>query len=212
MEIQQLQIGCSNLQMRNSIEQALQQRDNNATDNNTTKSPPIFKNAAYSLLDEGTVRLRALIAVILGSDVFIGGVDKVGPGKLFKKIQQLREKHGDDDDTKIINELINWVSTMKNSVVNKNLLDVYVDSIIFEPANEVNENGDVIFEDNDSKRYSYLYMQPPTLPKYLHDFSFHLPGSETRNLRPKACLPKSLSCRGMEKDTETKLDFSCVFT
>jgi len=130
MELQKLHIGCCSLQIRNNIERALQ---GEAGDNNNQATPPnnnsnaTITNAKYPLFDEETIRLRALIAVILGCDVFVGGANKVG-------------------------------------------LKIFIDAIIYEPVNEVTVEGDIKFENDEEKKYTYLYHRPPTLPKYLEDF------------------------------------------
>ena len=143
MDLQQLQLGCSSAQMRDNIEQALDEEQRNKA---------VFVNARYPVLDEEVIKLRALVAIILGSDVFIGGVTNIGAKKLYDKIKSLRETH-DDDDNAVICDLITWITGVRNTNISRDLLNVYLDSIIFEPANEIDGNGDVVFEDDTEKNF-----------------------------------------------------------
>ena len=99
MELNNIQLACSSIEMRNRIENALDEN---------MKNEAIFENATYPLLDTDTIRLRSIIAIIIGCDVFVGGVDKVGVAKISRKLTDLREQHG-DDDAEIIDELRQWV-------------------------------------------------------------------------------------------------------
>ena len=97
MELQQIEIACCSIQMQNNIKQAV-------PSNNAIK----ITNAKYPLFDETTISLRALIAVILGSDVFVGRVHNIGASKLYNKIKSIREEQGEDgDDNGVIENITN---------------------------------------------------------------------------------------------------------
>ena len=167
MELHQLQIGCSSLQVKNNIETALSARTNNANNNRDDFE---IVEAKYPILDEETIRLRALVSVLLGCDVFVGGVSRVGAKKIFDKMKQLREQENDIDDFDLSEKLIQWSCNIKDTNVSEDLLRVYIDAILFEPVNEVRIDGEVVFDDNNEKKYNYLYQRPQTLPKYLEGF------------------------------------------
>ena len=118
-----------------------------------------------------------MIAVILGCDVFVGGITGLGVKKVYEKMKTLREEHGNDGDEQIIEGISDWACNVKKTNITRDLLDVYVDALIFEPTNEVTEEGEIIFEANannidggNTHTYSYLYSTPTSLPKYLKEF------------------------------------------
>jgi len=90
MELNELQLCCSNIKMRNKIEEALVSESCN--------DGVEYVDAKYPFLDEEVIHLRALMAVFLGCDVYIDGIAKgIGPAKISKKLEDLREKYKDDD-------------------------------------------------------------------------------------------------------------------
>ena len=184
MEISNIQLGCSNQEMKEEIENALDE---------TTRNKVVFEDAKYPLFDEEVIYLRALIAIIIGNDVFVGGVNKVGVTKVYNKIMELRTRHGSDGDSEIIDDLKIWVCQLKETNITMDLLNVFIDTMVFEPVNEVTTNGEIVFEDDNDKKYTYLYHRrpPPTLPKYLEDFSYHQNNFHTQCTRivegPEIC-------------------------
>lgn len=196
MELQQIQLCCSNLQMRNSIERAITTTHEIDDINHQQDNNIIFVDPKYPVFDEETIRLRALIAVIIGSDVYIGGAPTIGVKMIFDKMKELREIY-DDDDHEIIQNMLKWVVTKKKNLrLTEEMLNVFVDTMIFEPANEVGSNGETIFE-TDNKSYSYTHMRPRNLPRYLKDFC-----SEHDELCNIVDGPDLITCIGPKKDKE----------
>jgi len=43
--------------------------------------------------------------------------------------------------------------------------------MVFEPTNEIKENVEVRLQSENDKKYTYLYMHPNSLPKYIKEFA-----------------------------------------
>ena len=61
---------------------------------------------------------------------------------------------------------------MNNNNTTTDLLQVFIDTMLYEQTNKVTIEGQIIFEDDKNKQYKYIHHTPPTLPKYLEDFSY----------------------------------------
>ena len=91
----------------------------------------------------------------------------MGPKNVFSRLKDLRELHGNEDDGKVIDDLAEEVCKKKSFKVSREILNVLIDCLIYEPANEVNMNGEVVFEiTKNKKQYSYIYNQDA--PKFIH--------------------------------------------
>ena len=131
-----------------------------------------IKKAEYPVLDFADPLLRSTIAVILGSDVFIGGIPKIGIAKLFNQVKLLyNEGHSGDNVT---SELRKWACEKdKNVMLDAQSLEVFVQALIYEPANEVTLEGNIIFESQDQYSYIHPCFKPNDIQSpYLQDFIY----------------------------------------
>ena len=109
--------------------------------------------AAHPLLNGRSADVRALTAVALGSDVYPKAVGNIStPARLSATLIGVEKDGGGYD------ELLNLLANQ--SVLSAPVLQVYVDAILYEPANL------------EGQRRSYL-KEPPCgpLPNYLSDFA-----------------------------------------
>ena len=58
---------------------------------------PEFIVAICSILNYTSIELHSLIAIILGCDLFVGGVKNIIHTKIFKYIDKLKDKHSDNE-------------------------------------------------------------------------------------------------------------------
>ena len=139
----------------------------------------------FPLFDGYGPRFRATVAVIMGSDVLVGGVEGFGAAKLARKIEQFKNSHAASTSNESIDEdllqehIVSWVCKAKK--MKKEIFEAFVDAFLFEPANtkESVEAGNGL---------EYVHGYPPaSLPKYLEDFC--LPGGPTEVVAgPETCL------------------------
>ena len=148
-----------------------------------------LRDAKYPLFDESNVFLRASIAVILGCDVFVQGVNGLGPSKISEKIAKWRNnkaKYKNDFD--IIWRLQEWACS--RGKIKPSIFDTYVKALVFEPANEVTVNGEeVVFEDENQSDFVHIHgdIPPPDdFPQYLEDFSFSCFGQKEQGTNTSA--------------------------
>eukprot|EP00956_Cyclotella_meneghiniana_P040674 scaffold202164_cov66-Cyclotella_meneghiniana.AAC.2 len=113
-----------------------------------------FTPAQYPLFDgKESHRLRALMMVILGCDVYKSGMKGVGVPKLNELIKNIGDKTEDELYVELHDEL-----SQKNNLT-KDVVDTLVDALLYEPSNEA------------STTRTYIFDQPQSLPKYLEEFS-----------------------------------------
>jgi hypothetical protein len=143
MKLTDIEIAVSNSKMKDMLLESL---DSKARDSVKVS------DAKYPLFAEDNLFLRASIGVILGSDVCVGGIKKIGPKKLSDKIAFFREKADNENrggdcanNTFIIQQLQKWACS--NDEMTECVFKTFVMALVYEPANEVNiTDGAVIFE------------------------------------------------------------------
>ena len=124
--------------------------------------------AKFALFDGRSARFRATIAVIMGSDVLIGGIKDIGATKINKKIEEYEKNsavNSDDsgNDEALREVIVKWVCAA--SKMSEAVFEAFVDAFIFEPAN----TKESVTEYNEA--FVYVHGTPPTsLPRYLKDF------------------------------------------
>ncbi len=125
------------------------------------KSPfghPIFEGV-------NDLRTCGLVGVMIGCDVFLGGISGVGPKKVFSKLQEIHKIGCINED--MYKQMIDYVkevskpSKSKDAIpkYNKQLLNMLVDAKVYEPTNELSNVG-----------CTYLSSEPLHLPAYLDEF------------------------------------------
>lgn len=105
-------------------------------------------------------RLRALIMLILGCDVYLSGMKGT---KVTKLEQLIKSKNAATED--VLYQFLFDTFKTKNGLTSETV-DTYIDSLIYEPTNLMPEGMD---EENPAK--TYLFGPPTRLPKYLEQFS-----------------------------------------
>ena len=130
------------------------------------KNRIVVKLPDYPLFRFEDEKLRALIAVILGCDVMVKGIQQLGPKKIHVKIEKYLEENKDASTDDLRKHLMEWVCKVdeKKGKMTTDVLETYVNAFMYEPANEAHmyENGAQI---------EYIHGEhPPKLPMYLKDF------------------------------------------
>lgn len=119
-------------------------------------------------------KLRALMMIACGCDVYPSGIKGVGPKTLKKKyLDKIDENlsEGDkDDDAKKYNELFKMV--VKNSKLDDNVIDTFVKALLYQPTNykscEALSTSVDTATDSPLEPYTYMDGSPPvTLPSYI---------------------------------------------
>ena len=132
-----------------------------------------------------SMKLRALVSVLLGSDVCPGGVKGIGTKKVFVKFDQLCQsifsgetqmaafcgENNDDNEDALFCMLMEYgIEASKSKAAsslnfNRDVIRTYVDVILCQPTNEL------IAGSQQKDQRQYLMQKPPVrLPKYLEEF------------------------------------------
>ena len=120
-----------------------------------------------------------IVAIIIGSDVFVGGAKNIGPTKAWIFLQ--RYVNEEENDLECI--IFNWASDVLK--VNFEELEIIMSAILYEPAIEI----------NNEEPFKYINGKPKRLPKYLKYF-------KRKNDDDIEIFqgPKMTSCVGPDKD------------
>lgn len=105
-------------------------------------------------------RLRALMMVILGCDVYGPGMKGVKAKKLVPLIESFKATSEEDLYQKLF---CKFKTTNKLSDI---VINTYIDALLYEPTNAMPNNID---EENPAK--TYLFGPPTNLPEYLKEFA-----------------------------------------
>ena len=105
-----------------------------------------------------TPRLRALMMLILGCDVYGPGMK----GTKAKKLVPLIESFQTTTETELYQKLFKEFKTANE--LDDLVIDTYIDALLYEPTNAVPDNVD---EENPAR--TYLFGSPTKLPKYLEE-------------------------------------------
>lgn len=118
---------------------------------------PFFDGVKYP-------RLRALIMVLLGCDVYADGMKGVKTKKLSDLIKDLGKENVTADQDLYL-RLFHQFKT-KNKLPHE-VVDTLIDGLLYEPTNEVINMSN----SNDLSKRTYLFGPPDKLPKYLEEFA-----------------------------------------
>ena len=164
---------------------------------------PIFDGVKYP-------KARAMMALILGSDVYEGGVYGIGPPNLEKAIRMQypkwrRQRRKENSPASLFRFLRQYmVDHMKGAEFNEEAVKTLVRGLIYEPTNL--ESIDDDDEEEDNKQRTYLGGKEPTeLPEYLEEFKGKGTVITEDGPRMKACCGvgdsshKFLSAAGYEE-------------
>lgn len=105
-------------------------------------------------------RLRALMMLILGCDVYGPGMTGIKAKRLVTLIESFKATSEDDLYQKLFYK---FKTTNKLDDI---VIDTYIDALLYEPTNSMPNNVD---EENPAR--TYLFGPPTTLPKYLEEFA-----------------------------------------
>ena len=119
----------------------------------TVASNPLFDGVANP-------RMRALMMIILGCDVY-PGIKQVG-GQTLRKMKQQSEQESTGDQ--LFYDLRDLFIT--SSKLSEQALDTYIDAIVFEPTNSIPK-----LDASDLPQRTYLFGVPLHLPRYLEQYS-----------------------------------------
>ena len=140
---------------KNTLRQAMRFIDKNSTNAK-------FTEAAVPLFDGvSNPRLRALLMLMLGCDVYGKGMKGVGGKKLMKMMTQHEKKSSNDTIFSFLQG-----EFMAENKLSEEAVNTYIDAIIYEPTNAAPES---ITTTNPPR--TYLFGVPDRLPKYLEQYS-----------------------------------------
>jgi hypothetical protein len=130
--------------------------------------------AKFPLFDGVTDRkLRALLSLYLGCDVYVGGLYGVGPPKLQKIIDEEFPEHQQEDPSSTLFSFLKL--RLCNSVegFDEDVVDTLIQGLICEPTNVAPTTDDGRVDDEEqTPMKTYLDGNPPQrLPKYLAQFA-----------------------------------------
>jgi len=120
--------------------------------------------------------IRAAAAVVLGSDVYLNGVESLGVKRVYDRVNKIRSSK--DSDEEVLEDLKQWacnegmIRGKKYPVIDRDLFDTLVSAFVFEPAviDTNNDNGDCSYNIKSSDS-PYIHGVPPvSLPAYLKEF------------------------------------------
>ena len=152
-----------------------------------------WETSKYTFFENDDPQLRALIALSLGCDVFIGGIKGCGCGEIDK---QLRKGMNTPSlfQSMMINKLVGRKRNASQDMGTKYEadLDALVKAFLYEPA--MNINDDI----NDAKSWKYIHdTKPSQLPNYLHSF-----GCKNENDISFIDGPELHVCKGVNNDNK----------
>ena len=143
------------------------------------KSGAKFKPALKPIFDGVQCpRLRSLMMVILGCDVYVSGMVGVSAAKLSTMIDTKKLEFAETFTEELL------YSSLRQELMDKNQLssevvDTYINAIMYEPTNKtkttgVNDEATNVEDEMTTASHlerSYLFGAPSSLPKYLEQFS-----------------------------------------
>lgn len=125
---------------------------------------PIFENVKSR-------KLRALMMVALGCDVYKFGIVGAGPKTLRKMLDKLEDaltiSDGQDKEDALFTALLNHTAIA--TMLDIDTVNTLVKGIIYEPTNYVSYNCEITIPAAEHTYYDGLV--PPKLPRYLSDFA-----------------------------------------
>eukprot|EP00956_Cyclotella_meneghiniana_P043052 scaffold251008_cov83-Cyclotella_meneghiniana.AAC.1 len=159
-------------------------------------------------------KIRALMMVMLGCDVYGPGMKSIGPPKLAKELKVVKErlsKHNQQiSDDAFYNALIQHVGT--HTGLGTEVIETLVAGILYEPTNYVSASStdgglSAIVTEADYSYYDGVI--PVHLPEYLSDFMG--PQTAQNNIGPTILLCKGVGDRShlFLGKTEWNLCHSC---
>jgi hypothetical protein len=133
------------------------------------KSGAKFKPATKPIFDSVQCpRLRALMMVILGCDVYVSGMNDVSVATLAKMMDKTKRELADTFTEGMLFASLRQQLMDKNELSSE-VVDTYIDAILYEPSNSITGTEDENCCHTTNR--SYLFGAPSTLPKYLEQFS-----------------------------------------
>ena len=164
------------------------------------ESKAVLKDAKCPIFEGVKSRkLRALMMVAVGCDVYPSGISGVGPATLKKQyLDKLKKKMPEcdrTDEAKLYDALLGMV--VKESKLDANTIDTFVKGLLYQPTNykslEKTSTADEIVPPAEPGPYTYMEDPPDVLPSYLFD-DFAQVGVTTLDKGG----PEVLSCVGAE--------------
>ena len=124
-------------------------------------SAAIFTVALTPLFDSvANPRMRALLMIILGCDVY-PGIKGLGGKALIRMMQQSEQEASVDRVFHVLRDQF-----IAHSKLSEEALDTYIDAILFEPTNST-----LNLDASEFPQRTYLFGVPLRLPRYLQQYS-----------------------------------------
>jgi hypothetical protein len=131
------------------------------------KSSARFKPASHAIFDGITSpRLRALMMVILGCDVYLSGMNNVSVNTLAKMIDKEKRAMAEHYSEEALFASLHR-QLLETNGLTSDAVNIYVCAIIYEPTN----TSPIYDGSTAASGRSYLFEPPLLLPKYLEQFS-----------------------------------------
>jgi hypothetical protein len=134
------------------------------------------------------VRLRALIMVMLGCDVFIPGMKAIKGAGSAMRIAMSEDRTNEDTMFASLHKQF-----MDNNKLAQEAVDTYIDAIVFEPTNCVPDIDESVTACCSGGARKYLFDQPTSLPRYLEQYSIDEAFKSDNILEG----PSTLFCKGV---------------
>jgi hypothetical protein len=122
-----------------------------------------WDEAKYDLFGNISPTLRAMIALILGCDVYKEGVHSYGPAKVWKMLEKLKSENSKEKQTK--------QCLLDGLKLPEAVIDTLITAFLFEPGLVDSEEGETVRELSASSSPYIFNPPPPTFPKYLASFA-----------------------------------------
>ena len=146
-------------------------------------SKAVFTRAECPIFDGVKCnRLRALMMLCLGCDVYLPGMKGIRATKLAAMIQQIDAPSENALYLNLFNRL-KIANSMPNGVI-----DTYIDALLYEPTNLAPDSANT-----ENPARTYLFQPPTCLPKYLEEFAID-EEFKTNHIFPG---PEISTCKGV---------------
>ena len=167
-----------------TLQMAMQFLGNDSTATLTKASVPLFDGVTNP-------RMRALLMLMLGCDVYQPGMERVGGITLLKMINGYEHKSSDDKLFQFLRDQF-----MKTNKLSEDAVDTYIDASVFEPTNATPDVNAA-----ELPQRTYMFGVPLRLPRYLEQYSADVAYKSSRIFDG----PEMCTCKGVHGRTHVFL-------
>jgi hypothetical protein len=152
----------------------------------TKSSTAKFQSVVNPIFDDIlNPRLRVLLMIILGCDVYIHGMKCPKGMNAIKIIESSKAESSEEELFSSLQQQL-----MEANKLSKQSVDTYINAIMYEPTNNVYNNDST---SGNVASQTYLFQPSTSLPKYLEQYSIDAMFKD----KPIFDGPCMMSCRGV---------------